>query len=237
MNTPPTVDLTAPAAGASYIQGTAINLTADASDVDGTVSRVEFYRDNILIGADSSAPYTFVWNNAAVGGYAIYAKAVDNGGASSWSDSAHIAVTNAPAYMRNWTLTGNNMSNTNSGYVTIGGPITQLPSDTAIKLAVKGTIFARKLTVTQTLWADYVFDENYRLRSLSSVEAFINRYHHLPEVPSATDVNQHGVNVGDSQALLLKKVEELTLYVIQLNKRIDKLEKRKMHVKHVSVHK
>lgn len=89
-----------------------------------------------------------------------------------------------------------------------------------------GFIKTKKLTVTQTDWPDYVFDQKYKLRTLSSLEAFINQNKHLPEMPSVREVEKNGINVGDNQALLLKKIEELTLYVLDLNKKNEQLTKR-----------
>ncbi|OQP65912.1 hypothetical protein A3860_15080 [Niastella vici] len=90
------------------------------------------------------------------------------------------------------------------------------------KLAVNGTICATKVRVAQTgCWADYVFNTGYRLRPLSEVEQYINQNHHLPEVPSTEEVEKNGLDVGDNQATLLKKIEELTLYVIEQNKKLE----------------
>jgi hypothetical protein len=90
------------------------------------------------------------------------------------------------------------------------------------KLAVNGTVCATKVRVATTgCWADYVFDKGYKLRSLSEVEQYINQHHHLPEVPAAADVEKNGLDVGDNQATLLKKIEELTLYVIEQNKKLE----------------
>jgi hypothetical protein len=92
------------------------------------------------------------------------------------------------------------------------------------KLTVNGNIRAKKLTISQTGWPDYVFDSKYKLKSIFEVEQYIKKYKHLPDVPSANNVDQNGINVGDNQAILLKKIEELTLYVIELEKRIKKVE-------------
>ena len=73
-------------------------------------------------------------------------------------------------------------------------------------------------------WFDHVFDKNYNLRTLSEVEEYINENHHLPEIPSQQEVNENGYNLGDMQAKLLMKIEELTLYIIELEKRISELE-------------
>jgi hypothetical protein len=86
------------------------------------------------------------------------------------------------------------------------------------KLAVNGDILAKKVTVSLNNLPDYVFNTNYSLRSLNEVEQYIQQHHHLPEVPSAEEVKKDGLNLGDNQATLLKKIEELTLYVIEMEK-------------------
>jgi hypothetical protein len=93
------------------------------------------------------------------------------------------------------------------------------------KLAVKGNIFAEKIKVTLAAsdWPDYVFYKSYSLKPLADIERFIKQNHHLPEVPSAAEVKQNGLDLGDNQATLLKKIEELTLYLIEQNKKIEEL--------------
>lgn len=89
-------------------------------------------------------------------------------------------------------------------------------------LAINGQVFAEKVKVAiQAGWADYVFEKNYKLRPITELESFIQQYHHLPEVPTTSEVQKTGIDVADTQTLLLKKVEELTLYLIELNKRSD----------------
>lgn len=100
-------------------------------------------------------------------------------------------------------------------------------NDAGFKLFVETGIRTRKIKVDQSNWPDYVFHATYRLRSLNELEQYIKQYHHLPELPSAADVEKDGLNLGDNQAALLKKIEELTLYVIELNKRIQELEAKK----------
>lgn len=91
-------------------------------------------------------------------------------------------------------------------------------------LTVDGNILAEGITIQNSnSWPDYVFEEDYELRDLEEVEAFVNEHKHLPEVPSAKDV-EDGVSVGDMQKVLLKKVEELTLYVIDQDKKLDELQ-------------
>lgn len=94
------------------------------------------------------------------------------------------------------------------------------------KLAVAGKIHAQEIKIEHPdQWSDFVFDDDYDLRSISDLETFINENNHLPEIPSAEEVNENGVNVGEMEAKLLKKVEELTLYLIEQQKVIDKQQK------------
>lgn len=69
-------------------------------------------------------------------------------------------------------------------------------------------------------WPDYVFKSDYRLRPLSEIERHITERGHLPNLPSAEDIAKHGVNVGEMDAKLVEKIEELTLYTIQQDKQI-----------------
>lgn len=94
------------------------------------------------------------------------------------------------------------------------------------KLSVNGNIKAKKIIVSQTGWPDYVFHTSYVLRPLKEVEQFIQKNKHLPDLPSAEEVEQNGISVGDNQALLLKKIEELTLYIILQGKEIEMLKQK-----------
>lgn len=94
------------------------------------------------------------------------------------------------------------------------------------KLAVNGTIGAKKLQISQTGWADFVFHKDYELPALNEVARYIDTHQHLPGIPSATEVADKGIDVGEMNKLLLQKVEELTLYLIEQQKRIEVLEKK-----------
>ncbi|MCH7498188.1 MAG: hypothetical protein IH971_10095 [Candidatus Marinimicrobia bacterium] len=85
------------------------------------------------------------------------------------------------------------------------------------KLAVNGEIRAKEVIV-ETGWSDFVFEEHYALRPLSEVEAFIKANKHLPDIPSEKEVSENGLGLGEMQAKLLRKVEELTLYMIEMKK-------------------
>ncbi len=85
-----------------------------------------------------------------------------------------------------------------------------------------GVVTAKKIKVTLTGWPDYVFEPGYKLPDLKEVERFIQLNKHLPGVPTAKEVEKNGNDVGETQSILLKKVEELTLYIIEQNKSIIK---------------
>jgi hypothetical protein len=90
-------------------------------------------------------------------------------------------------------------------------------------LAVNGTVSAQKMIISQTgRWPDYVFSKQYRLPSLMEVENYIKQNSHLPGIPAAAEVAKKGMDVANNQAALLKKIEELTLYIIEQEKTIQK---------------
>ncbi len=82
---------------------------------------------------------------------------------------------------------------------------------------------AKEIVVTtdENYWSDYVFEDGYQLRSLKEVEQFISTNGHLPDVPSAKEVTENGQDLGRMDAILLRKIEELTLYIIELEKRLN----------------
>lgn len=98
------------------------------------------------------------------------------------------------------------------------------------KLSVNGKIRAKEVVV-ETGWSDFVFEEDYNLKSLKEVESFIKENKHLPDVPSEKEVTENGVSIGEMQSTLLQKIEELTLYVIEQDKRIEKLEQENAELK------
>jgi hypothetical protein len=93
------------------------------------------------------------------------------------------------------------------------------------QLAVNGKIGAKDIKLEAVSWPDYVFSAQYQLRPLKDLEAFIRENKHLPEVPSAAEVEENGYSMGDLDKTLLKKVEELTLYVIEQQKQIEELKR------------
>jgi hypothetical protein len=80
-------------------------------------------------------------------------------------------------------------------------------------------------------WPDYVFKTQYKLPALNEVKAYIDRNHHLPEMPSEQEVKDNGINLGEMNKLLTKKVEELTLYAIGQKEEIEQLKKGQEELK------
>jgi hypothetical protein len=124
----------------------------------------------------------------------------DNFGQSLWSDTSVFSIR----------------------YGRVGiGTVNNFPD---YKLSVNGKVLCTELKVRlRTSWSDYVFNDDYCLKPLSEVEKFISANRHLPEVPTAREVAENGFNVGEMNALLLKKIEELTLYIIALQKEVEQL--------------
>jgi hypothetical protein len=144
------------------------------------------------------------------------------------------ARSQGPTY--NWTMTGDG---TNNGggivYAGIGGDIyfapvlstggaTQTLTDLDVKnkivfrISGTGTVYAKQINVQLTGWPDYVFKPSYQLLPLKEVKTYIDQNNHLPDMPSAEDVSKEGINLGEMNKRLVKKVEELTLYLIEKDK-------------------
>lgn len=243
VNQLPSVSLTAPSGNVSVNVNTAINLSATASDADGTISKVEFFHGttNLIDQApQSGSPYSITWTPTTPGTYVITAKATDNNNAATTSSSVTVTVSAASAGA--WSLEGNALTtagilgtttsqpliiktgNTERLRILPNGKIGVNTATPPADFSVNGEIWARKIKVTQAIWADYVFDSAYNLMPLDKVEKFIAEHKHLPNVPSAKNVTEEGLNVGDNQAVLLRKIEELTLYLIEQDKKIKQLE-------------
>jgi hypothetical protein len=121
-------------------------------------------------------------------------------------------ATGQRTYKKMIVLHTNGNSFFNGGNVGIG---TENPTS---KLDVNGIIRSKEVKIEATGWPDFVFAKDYELPSLFAVEKHINEKGTLPDIPSEQEVKENGIAVGDMQAKLLQKIEELTLYVIELKK-------------------
>ncbi len=178
----------------------------------GTTANPSFIiKSNGYIGMGDNSPANklqigttvgFTGNDLAIG---------DNGKAMSFYQAAGSAIWYSNT---NFSI----MPNGGSGNVGIG---TLNPT---YKLSVLGNIRATEVMV-ETGWADYVFKDEYKLASLQSVESAIKENKHLPGMPAAADIEKNGLKLGEMQTKMMEKIEELTLYLIEANKKIEKLEK------------
>lgn len=109
-----------------------------------------------------------------------------------------------------------------SGDVRIGSAT----AATGYKVSIDGKVMCEELKVQLSPWPDYVFANEYQLTSLDEVESFIKTNNHLPNIPAASVIESEGLNVGEMQGLMMEKIEELTLYIIEMNKTNKELQSR-----------
>lgn len=134
----------------------------------------------------------------------------------------------AASFAENWKLDAatKSLSNSNDGAVVIGQNLLKLPG--SYRLFVQEGILTERVKVAlrgTDDWSDKVFEPSYKLRSLNEVEQFIKENNHLPGVPSAKDMVKSGNDLHKTDAVLLEKIEELTLYMLELKKENEKLRK------------
>ena len=101
------------------------------------------------------------------------------------------------------------------------GTTTQTGTHSNAMLTVDGKIVSKELVITLNNWADYVFEKGYKLPNLYDIEKYYLANKHLPEIPSEKEVIENGVSMGEMNTLLLKKIEELTLYMVEQNKKTE----------------
>jgi hypothetical protein len=149
--------------------------------------------------------------------YYYRVKAINAGGNSTYTDEV-TATLNIPGV----TKLCKGLFCDAYGSVGIGTQI--IPS--GYKLSVKGKMMAEGVKVDlQSAWPDYVFENSYRLKDLPSLRSYINSNGHLPNMPTAAEVEKEGIDLEEINVKLVEKVEELSLYLIQMEERIKKLEK------------
>jgi len=254
----PNVLITNPSTGVTLPEDANVTISANASVTGGNISHVEFYLDTVKIGDDSTAPYSMQWIASNPGSYAIKARAIDGFGNAStstvyiqvenlnyfWSTTGNIA-TNADTFFLGTVDTNRLAIRTNNiervsvlgdGSVGVGTKTTH-----GYKLAVNGTAIFTKVSVRNYAnWPDYVFKSDYKLPGLDSLERYIRVNQHLPGIISADKARDQAIDLADNQALLLQKVEELTLYLIKEHKQVEALTKEveqlKTQLKKKSVH-
>lgn len=110
------------------------------------------------------------------------------------------------------------------GVLSVGESLTNITGN--YKMVVNGKIGAREFKVTQASnWPDFVFEENYPLNSLMQTELYIKQHKHLPGIPSANEIENDGLELSQILKLQMQKIEELTLYLIEQNKKLEEQQK------------
>lgn len=112
----------------------------------------------------------------------------------------------------------------------IGINTENIPEGYNMAINGKGIMEEVKVSLVEN-WPDFIFASDYKLQPLETVEAFINENQHLPEIPSEAEVLEEGINLGEMDAKLLQKIEELTLHMIEMNKRVKQLEEENQKLK------
>ena len=195
-------------AGNAIIGGD-LRVTGELSNPSGTILQLD---DHLLLPANKQL--RFGTENASTGSltivnsvssYNTYADIVGNLYFRTETSQATFGIQkDATVIIGVWPLYENNIVNTKGN-----------------KLMVNGGILCEEVTVEgDVLSSDYVFESDYNLQSLEEVEQFINENNHLPDIPSAQEFKVNGYKVGEMDDFLLRKIEELTLYIIDQNKKL-----------------
>ena len=177
-------------------------------------------RNLILPSGNMITPYPgdgFTYNTKNMGHYAL--QWIDD----PWSSAGNSLWMSGYGGIKLFTIGQLRFSINGLGNVGIGTstPTQRLDVSGNIKADgayINGIVYTNEVKVEATKWSDFVFDKDYKLPTLQEVENHINEHKHLPDIPSEAEVKENGVSLGEMQAKLLQKIEELTLYVIELKK-------------------
>ena len=213
---------TAPALSSSGHTDTTVDLSWSGATDNVGVTGYIVYQDNAVLANNVTSTSYQVTGLSAATAYDFKVRALDAAGNES-GDSNIVSVTTTSgsgggsgSTSSIWSESGSTASY--SGEVAIGRA--SVPS--GYKLAVDGHIRTREVRVDQDTWPDYVFEEGYDLPTLEEIQKHIEEKGHLINMPSAQEVESNGLELGEMNKLLLEKIEELTLYLIDLQNKTDK---------------
>lgn len=222
---------------ASNVTNSSLTLSWSGSSDNVGVAGYKIYRNNTSIGQTASLSFNVASLSPATT-YSFYVKAYDDAGNHSGASNIisvttladgsgggsggggggtggqavyHVGNANLPTV--NWQA----LNLYSAGSVGIG----TVPNPD-FRLSVNGTARVKELIV-ESDWSDFVFEQGYYLPTLKEVKQYIIQHRHLKDIPSAQDVELNGVEVGEMNKLLLQKIEELTLYMIEADQQIEKL--------------
>lgn len=164
-------------------------------------------------------------NNFWVGGVYAVLEGTINNTPSNGAVAAVIGIDKNSGSAQSWAgfFDGNNYLSNQMVIGTKDIPTTAGEFDvSSFQLMVKGGVLSEEvLIVNSTEWADYVFDADYNLKSLEELEKFIEKNHHLPNIPSSATIEKTGIKLGEMTILQQEKIEEAILYIIELNKKLE----------------
>ncbi|BDW93354.1 hypothetical protein MACH07_21860 [Flagellimonas marinaquae] len=190
-----------------------IDLSWIGATDDMGVTNYKVYQDGALKATLGNVSFYQVSGLTAATNYDFIVTALDTAGNESANSNQVSVTTDAAAGGGSVSVWNENAGVASySGGVAIGG--NEVPS--GYQLAVEGHIRTREIRVDQDVWPDYVFKDEYRLLTLEEISEHIEEYGHLPKIPSAKEVEAHGIQLGEMNRLLLEKIEELTLYILEL---------------------
>ncbi|MBX3163607.1 MAG: hypothetical protein KF900_03945 [Bacteroidetes bacterium] len=215
--------------------------------IDGTTNDISLNGTGNVSGDLNVNGYTSVHSGLGVtGGFGVNGSAAITGAASIGGNAnvggaANITGTaniGGAANIAGKTIIGNQQGATNSATLNInvnGGNAIEVfdqassgSGNAKVNFRVKanGIVYSREVNVQLTNFPDYVFNKDYKLPSLESLDEYIKQNKHLPNVPTAKEVETNGANLGELSRIQMEKIEELTLYVIELKKEIEALKKQ-----------
>ncbi|NER13995.1 hypothetical protein GWK08_11125 [Leptobacterium flavescens] len=243
VTTPPAPDTEAPSAvsdlAANNTTQTTTDLSWSASTDNVGVTDYEVFQDGNSIGLTGGATTFNVTGLTASTSYAFTVTARDAAGNTSAAGNTANVTTSGGGGVTDYTSANSNLPTVDwqardlmaAGSLGIG-TTGVVPG---FRLAVAGNVVAEEVRVDlQANWPDYVFENNYNLPTLKEVEEYIRQKGHLKNIPSAKEVEENGIMVGQMNAMLLRKIEELTLYTIQQEKKIKKLEEENKSLKDIN---
>lgn len=225
---PPSIPVNLSASG---ITQTGLTLTWDPSVDNSSVSHYIIWQDSLIIDSFHVGISYNVTGLSPQTSYSYFIQSVDLSSNTSLPSDTIIVTTVVTGQIVEYNDTNANLPTINwqannfyaAGYAGIG-----TAANTNFRLSVDGAIRAKEVIV-ESGWSDFVFEPGYDLITLHEVEKFISENGHLPNIPSAAEVQSEGIGLSKANTLLLQKIEELTLYLITIEKRLTKLENLNRH--------
>lgn len=238
---PPPPDTIAPTSPSNLIvtstTATDIFLSWVASSDNNGVAGYRIYRDSVIFDTAFTTLYQASGLSPATT-YSFYLKAFDEAGNISVPGNMITVTTSNPGQVDNYNSENANLPTINwqsANFYAAGNVGIGTAPKVEYKLSVNGNIRAKEITV-ETGWSDFVFEPDYDLDSLEEVEQYIKLNGHLKDIPTEAEVEANGIGLARMNMLLLLKIEEITLYLIESNKRINELEHQLDNLKSSSVY-